>query len=162
VNGSRAQKTSKFIASAVFSVGLIFSFLMNIGCYLGPKPKDDSILKRLNGATYEEIGSMGPFVVGKANLTRSVRGQVQCNPGLDQVPINHAQVDLYSDGRLIETTFTDRQGYFALAFENKAGHYYELRIFTSKWKRSLKLVPEGRGIAAADNNLLFVECSSKP
>ncbi len=145
----------KHLSKIIFVIGLVSA------CRSDPKASDDSFLSSLNGGAYESQSGIGFIPIGERTQARTLRGRVQCNPGIDQVPIHHAQVDLLVNGKVIETAYTDRDGYYSLAFNFLKGNAYELKIFTSKWSQTLKVATGARGPAGGREADHFVDCQAK-
>jgi hypothetical protein len=148
-------------SSVSFLLLALFASTFCLGCSSGGKSPDDSFLASLNGAAYNNQSSIALIPIGGRKLTRLVQGQVQCNPGLEQYPINHAQVDLLCDGKVVDTGFTDYGGEFSIAHEIKSGSEYRIRVTTRAGLYNFKLDTGPRGLASNQNKKMFIDCGSK-
>lgn len=146
--------SKKHLASLILLTGLLSA------CRSDPKAPDDSFLTSLNGGAYDSQSSLGLVPLGNRTQKRVIRGRAQCNPGIDQVPLNHAKVELWEDGKPVETAYTDREGYYSLTAEILVGRKYELQISTKRWGATFKISTGPRGLASPTENEHFIDCGT--
>lgn len=139
----------------------VVSFLFFTGCIMGPKTEKKNALNYLNGENYSQApvqANIVPLLAPVAHTkdrTTVLRGRLlTAGEGIEIYPIKNMTVGLFSKGKLLQKTNTDKDGafYFSGVFTNGD---YTLRVISQDYKGELPI-----SISTYENNDLVIKTES--